>query len=324
MSAKPAVLVTRKLPDAVEARIAADYDADFNPTDALYTTDELLARAEGKFAIIPCHTEKFTADVFRRLPGSVKAICNFSVGYDHVDTAAAKEKGVIVTNTPDVLSDATAEIAMLLLLGAARRAGEGEALVRKREWKDWSPAFMVGRQVTGKRLGVLGMGRVGQVFAARAAGGLDMDIHYHNRSRLDAATEKDLGATYHETVESLLRVSDFLSIHCPATPETTGLINAETLGLLPEGAVLVNTARGAVVNDDDLIAALSSGRLFAAGLDVFNNEPDIHPGYRGMRNVFLLPHIGSATFETRDAMGFRALDNLDAITRGAEPKDRVA
>lgn len=324
MSTKPAVLVTRKLPDAVEARIAADYDADFNPTDALYTTDELLARAEGKFAIIPCHTEKFTADVFRRLPDSVKAICNFSVGYDHVDTAAAKEKGVIVTNTPDVLSDATAEIAMLLLLGAARRAGEGEALVRKREWKDWSPAFMVGRQVTGKRLGVLGMGRVGQVFAARAARGLDMDIHYHNRSRLDAATEAELGATYHETVESLLRVSDFLSIHCPATPETTGLINAETLGLLPEGAVLVNTARGAVVNDDDLIAALSSGRLFAAGLDVFNSEPDIHPGYRDMKNVFLLPHIGSATFETRDAMGFRALDNLDAIAKGAAPKDRVA
>ena len=324
MSDKKKVLVTRKLPEAVEARIARDYDAEFNPTDALFSTDDLLARAEGKFAIIPCHTEKFTADVFRRLPDSVKAICNFSVGYDHVDVAAAKEKGVIVTNTPDVLSDATAEIAMLLLLGAARRAGEGEMLVRAREWKDWSPAFMVGRQVTGKRLGVLGMGRVGQVFAARAARGLDMEIHYHNRSRLEPAAEQALGATYHDTVAGLLQVSDFLSIHCPATPETTGLINAETLALLPKGAVVVNTARGAVVDDNALVAALKSGHLFAAGLDVFNGEPDIHPGYRGLKNVFLLPHIGSATRETRDAMGFRALDNLDAIVSGREPGDRVA
>ena len=324
MADKKAVLVTRKLPDAVEARISADYDADLNPTDALYSADELVARAAGKVAIVPCHTEKFTAEVIARLPESVKAICNFSVGYDHVDTAAAKARGLIVTNTPDVLSDATAEIALLLLLGAARRAGEGEALVRQCAWKDWSPAFMVGRQVTGKRLGVLGMGRVGQVFAKRAARGLDMDIHYHNRTRLDAAAEAELGATYHDSVESLLGVSDFLSIHCPATPETTGLINAARLALLPDAAVVINTARGAVINDDDLIAALKSGKLFAAGLDVFNNEPDIHPGYRDLANTFLLPHIGSATRETRDAMGFRALDNLDAIVQGREPGDRVA
>lgn len=324
MNEKRSVLVTRKLPDAVEARIARDYDADLNPSDALYSTDELIKRAEGKFAIIACHTEKFSADVFVRLPESVKALCNFSVGYDHVDTKAAKGKGVIVTNTPDVLSDATAEIALLLLIGAARRAGEGEMLVRSRQWKDWSPAFMVGTQVTGKRLGILGMGRVGQVFAKRAARGLDMEIHYHNRTPLDGAAEAELGATYHASVESLLGVSDFLSIHCPATPETTGLINAKTLALLPQGAVLINTARGAVINDDDLIAALKTGRLFAAGLDVFNNEPDIHPGYRGLKNVFLLPHIGSATTETRNAMGFRALDNLDAVARGEEPGDRVA
>ena len=324
MSDKKAVLVTRKLPAAVEARIARDYDADLNPDDRLYSADELVARADGKFAIIPCHTEKFTADVIARLPASVQAICNFSVGYDHVDTAAAKERGLIVTNTPDVLSDATAEIAMLLLLGAARRAGEGEMLVRTQGWKDWSPAFMVGRQVTGRRLGVLGMGRVGQVFAARAHKGLDMEIHYHNRSRLDGAGERALGATYHDTVEGLLEVSDFLSIHCPATPETKGLLNAERIARLPDGAVVVNTARGAVVNDDDLIAALKGGKLFAAGLDVFNDEPDIHPGYRELKNVFLLPHIGSATRETRDAMGFRALDNLDAIARGVLPGDRVA
>jgi len=227
-----------------------------------------------------------------------------------------------VTNTPDVLNDATVEIALLLLLGAARRAGEGEHLVRSREWRDWSPAFMVGTQVTGKRLGIVGMGRVGQMMARRAARGLDMQVHYHNRRRL--APELERGALYHESLEEMLPQCDFLSLHCPATPQTRGLLNAQRIALLPRGAIVVNTARGAVVDDDALIEALRGGQLAAAGLDVYNGEPDIDERYRQLPNTFLLPHIGSATRETRIAMGMRAVDNLEAVLGGGEPRDRVA
>lgn len=322
MPDKPTILVGRKLPDAVEARLQRDYDAILNPDDKLYTSEELIELSAKADAILPCHSEHFTAAVIEKLSPRVKAIANFSVGYDHVDTEAAKKKGIIVTNTPDVLSDATAEIAILLMLGAARRASEGDRLVRSKAWKDWSPAFMVGTQTTGKRFGVIGMGRVGQV-AAKRARGFDMEIHYYNRKRLSPELEQ--GATFHENVDDLLANADVLSIHCPATPETKGLLNADKIARLPDGAIVVNTSRGAVVDDDALIQALKSGKLAAAGLDVFNGEPaDIHPGYRELDNVFLLPHIGSATKDTRDAMGFRALDNLDAIFAGKEPGDRVA
>ena len=321
MAAKPVVLVTRKLPGAVENRLARDYDARLNPDDRLYDADELIARADGADAILPCHTERFSAEVIERLPARVRVLANFSVGYDHVDVDAARRRGLIVTNTPDVLSDATAEVTMLLILGAARRAGEGERLVRERRWRDWSPSFMVGIQVTGKRLGILGMGRVGRVTAKRARG-FEMKIHYHDPRRLEPGQEGD--AVYHATVEDLLPECDFLAIHCPATSATRGLIDARRLALLPDGAVVVNAARGAIVDDDALIAALTSGRLFAAGLDVYNSEPDIDPGYRELANTFLLPHIGSATQETRIAMGFRAIDNLDEIFAGREPRDRVA
>ncbi len=323
MPDKPVVLVTRKLPEAVEARLAESYAVRLNPQDRLYGSEELLTLAEGADALLPCHTEKLTAEVIARLPDSVRIIANFSVGYDHVETQAARARGIVVTNTPDVLSDATAEIALLLLLGAARRASEGERLVRAGAWTDWSPAFMVGRQVTGvgKRLGIVGMGRVGQV-VARRAGALDLQVHYHNRSRL--APEAEGGAVYHESLDSLLPAVDFLSLHCPATPETRGLLNAERIARLRDGAIVVNTARGALVDDAALIAALRDGKLFAAGLDVFNGEPELHPDYRGLDNVFLLPHVGSATRETRDAMGFRAIANLDAFFAGRTPGDRVA
>ncbi len=321
MTDKPIVLVTRKLAQAVEARLERDYQPRFNPDDRLYSRAELLELTAGAEAILPCHTEHLSAEVIAHLPDSVRAICNYSVGVDHVDLEAAKERGIIVTNTPDVLSDATAEIAMLLMLGAARRASEGERLVRSATWKDWSPSFMVGLQVTGKRFGVVGMGRVGQVTARRARG-FGMEIHYHNRRRLDPDIEA--GAIYHQTLEDLLPCCDVLSLHCPATPASQGLLNAERLALLPPDAIVVNTARGALVDDEALIAALTSGQIAAIGLDVFNNEPNIHPGYREQSNAFLLPHIGSATRETRDAMGFRALDNMDAIFAGEEPRDRVA
>jgi lactate dehydrogenase-like 2-hydroxyacid dehydrogenase len=322
MSNKPVVLVTRKLPAAVEQKLAANFTTILNPDDKLYSTDELLELAAGADAILPCHTEKFTAAIIAQLSARVMAIANFSVGVDHVDLEAAKQKQVIVTNTPDVLSDATAEIAILLMLGAARRASEGERLVRSQQWKDWSPAFMVGRQITGKRLGILGLGRVGQVVAKRARG-FEMTIHYHNRSPLDPDQAGD--AVYHASVEALLAEIDVLSIHCPASPATFGLLNHERLALMHRDTILVNTSRGGVIDDDALVAALQAGDIAAAGLDVFNGEPgSIHPGYRQLDNVFLLPHIGSATVETRDAMGFRAIDNLIAIFNGEEPGDRVA
>jgi lactate dehydrogenase-like 2-hydroxyacid dehydrogenase len=322
MNKKLIVLVTRKLPPAVEERLRRDYTPRFNPEDRLYSSDELITLAHDADIVLPCHTEKLSADVIARLPGSIKAIVCFSVGVDYVDLAAAKARNIIVTNTPDVLTDATAEIAMLLMLGAARRASEGERLIRAGKWKTWSPTFMIGKQVTGKRLGIIGMGRVGQATAQRARG-FDMTILYSNRSRL--APELEKGAAYFDTVEAMLPHCDFLALHCPATPETHHLLNAERIAMLPDGAIVVNTARGSVIDDDALISALKSGKLAAAGLDVFNNEPDnIHPGYRQLENTFLLPHIGSATVETRDAMGFRALDNLDAIAAGRDPNDRVA
>jgi len=320
-AAKPLVLVTRKLPSAVEARLAETYQVRLNPEDKLYSPEELLSKATGCDAILPCHTEHFDRELVEQLPDSVRIIANFSVGVDHCDLAACKDRGIVVTNTPDVLSDATAEIAILLMLGAARRAGEGERMMRDGSWKDWSPAFMVGRSVTAKRLGIVGMGRVGQTVARRARA-FDMEIHYHNREKL--AANKEHGAIFHDRLDDLLPNVDILSLHCPATSETRGLISRERLALLPEGAILVNTARGALVDEEALAAALESGRLFAAGLDVYITEPGGNRDIAALPNTFLLPHIGSANAETRDAMGFRAINNLDAFFRGSEPGDRVA
>ncbi len=318
---KPKLLITRKLRAAVEERAARDYDVVLNPSDRVMGEAELIAACRQVDAVLPCHSERFSADVIAAIGPGLRIIANHSVGTDHVDLAAARAARVVVTNTPDVLSDATAEIAILCMLGAARRGAEGDAMIRAGKWDFWSPAFMVGRQVTGKRMGLLGMGRVGQVVAERARG-FGMEIHYHNRRRLPAHLEK--GAIFHDRLEELLAVSDVLSLHCPSTPESTGIINARTLALLPDRAILVNTARGARVDEDALVAALTSGKLFAAGLDVFRTEPGGNPAIAALPNVFLLPHIGSATEETRDAMGFRALDNLDAFFAGRAPADRVA
>lgn len=321
MPEKPKLLITRRLRDAVQARAARDYQVLTNAEDRVFTREELIEKCQQVDAVLPCHSEHFSADVIAELPKSLKIIANHSVGVDHVDLAAAKDAGIVVTNTPDVLSDATAEIAMLCMLGAARRGAEGDAMVRAGKWDFWSPAFMVGRQVTGKRFGVLGMGRVGQVAAERARG-FGMEIHYHNRKPLPDPLAK--GAIFHETAEDLFAHSDVLSLHCPSTPETKSIINSKTIAMLPDRAILVNTARGNLVDEDALVAALQSGKLFAAGLDVFCNEPGGNQRISALNNVFLLPHIGSATEETRDAMGFRALDNLDAYFQGKEPGDRVA
>jgi lactate dehydrogenase-like 2-hydroxyacid dehydrogenase len=321
MTKRAVLLITRKLSRNSEARAARDYDVRLNPEDRLYSPEELLEKCQDVDAVLPCHSEFFTADLVARLPDRVKIIANHSVGVDHCDLVALKERGIVVTNTPDVLSDATAEIAMLLLLGAARRASEGDNMVRSGKWAHWSPSFMVGTQVTGKRIGIVGMGRVGQVMARRARG-FEMEVHYHNRHRLPADLEQ--GAIFHADVDELFGVSDCLSLHCPATPETTGLISADKIALLPDGAIVVNTSRGALVDEAALIEALRSGKIAAAGLDVYAHEPGGNPDFAALDNIFMLPHIGSATFETRDAMGFRALDNLDAFFAGQEPGDRVA
>lgn len=320
MNGKPKVWITRRLSDATLERAKRDYDAIINLEDGLSSDEDLVAMSAKVDAIIPCHSERFTADVAQKLNPRLKIIANHSVGVDHCDLPALKSRGIVVTNTPDVLSDATAEIAMLLMLGAARHAVKGDDLVRSGNWDFWSPSFMVGKQVTGARLGIIGMGRVGQAFA-RKARGFDMEIHYYNRTRL--TPEQEHGANYHNSVESLLEVADFLSLHCPATPETTGLMNAGRLALLPPGAILVNTARGALVDEDALLAAIESGHVAAAGLDCFVTEPGGNPAFSPHSNIFMLPHIGSATVRTRDAMGFRALDNLDAFFKGETPKDML-
>jgi lactate dehydrogenase-like 2-hydroxyacid dehydrogenase len=315
---KKRLWITRRLSDATLERASRDYDVVINHADLPGTAEQLIAASAEFDAIIPCHSEHFSADVVAQFAPRLKIVANHSVGVDHCDLPALKGRGIAVTNTPDVLSDATAELAMLLMLGAARHAVAGDRIVRTGAWDSWSPAFMVGKQVTGARLGIIGMGRVGRAFAAKARG-FDMEIHYYNRSELPPGQAQ--GATYHATVESLLGVADFLSLHCPATPDTTDLMNADRFALLPEGAVIVNTARGALVDEDALLDALAKGQIAAAGLDCFKTEPGGNPAFADHDNIFMLPHIGSATRKTRDAMGFRALDNLDAFFAGKTPGD---
>jgi len=324
MATKPTLAIARPLPDVVEGRAARDYALRLCPAEGPggpLSGAALARHAEGADGLLVAPGNAVTAETIAALPASLRIIATFSVGFEHIDVVAAKARGLVVTNTPDVLTDATADIALLCLLGAARRAGEGEALMRAGAWIGWTPTHMMGTQVTGKRLGILGMGRIGQAVAHRARA-FGMAIHYHNRHRL--APEQEQGAVFHETVEALLPHCDVLSLHCPATPETIGLMNASRLATLPRGAILVNTARGAIVDDGALIAALKNGQVAAAGLDVYAGEPAIHPGYRELPNTFLLPHLGSATVETRNAMGFRALDNLDAVLlKGAQAPDAV-
>ncbi len=321
-ASRPVLLVTRRLPEAVEARAARDFDARLNPQDRTLSGADIaaLARETGTVGILCTAGDRLDAEAVAALPEGVRIVATFSVGTDHIDLNAAKARGLTVTNTPDVLTDATADIALLLMLGAARRASEGERMVRAGAWTGWTPTQLLGTHLGGKRLGIIGMGRIGQAVARRARA-FGMAIHYSNRRRLHP--DQEAGAVYHADPEAMLPVCDVLSLHFPATPETTRWLNADRIGRLPPGAIVVNTARGSVVDDEALIAALSSGRLAAAGLDVFENEPNLHAGYRGLENCFLLPHLGSATVETRNAMGFKALDNLDAFFAGAEPPDRV-
>ncbi len=322
MNTKPVLLITRDMPPLVEVRALSSYAVRLNRDDEIYDSDGLIAAAEGAAALLTCGTEPLPREMFERLPDSVKIVACFTAGYDHVDLAAAEARGIVVTNAPDALTDAVADITLLLLLGAARRAGEGEVIMRSGGWVDKHLLAMTGSEIGGKRLGILGMGRIGRAVAKRA-GAFGLEIHYHNRSRL--AADLEAGAIWHENTESLLECSDFLSLHCPSNAESRNFLNAESIARLPEGAIVINTARGDVVDDEALIAALESGRLRAAGLDVYRGEPhNIHPGYARLANTFLLPHIGSATVAARSGMGLQALDNLDAYFAGKPPPNRLA
>ena len=310
---KKRLLITRRLPDEVEARARATYDVIQHADDRQMSMDEVLATAAKVDALLITLNEKFRADVIAKVPSNIKIISTFSIGFDHLDIPACKSRGITVGNAPHGVTVATAEIAMLLLLGSARRASEGERMLRARKWPGWAPLQLVGRRLDGKKLGIYGFGKIGQALAQRARG-FEMEIHYHDIFR--QPPEKEKGAIYHKTLDSLLAVSEFFSINAPSTPETRYFFNTAVIEKLPKGAIVVNTARGDLVNDEDMIAALKSGRLAYAGLDVFASEPKINEGYYGLENTFLFPHLGSAAIEARNQMGFEALDNIDAAFAG--------
>jgi len=313
------VLVTTKLLKLNEDRMSKLWNVKLNLNNEVYSQNKLIELSKDCEGILSSIVDKIDESTINKLSNSVKIISNFAVGFGNIDIKAARKKNIIVTNTPDVLTDATAEIAMLLILGAARRASEGIKWARNKNWK-WSADFLIGKQLEGSRLGILGMGRIGRAVALRAKA-FGMQIHYHNRSRLK--TDLEAGANYHDSIQSLFSVSDILSINCPATPETTNIINKKTLEFFPEGAIITNSARGDMIDDEAMVKALISGRIFALGLDVYKGEPNIHPGYLNQPNVFILPHLGSATKKTRTAMANLAIDNIEEFFKTGNCKNMV-
>ena len=313
------ILVTRRLLRSNEDRIKELYDANLNLNDELYSQDKLIELSHGCDGVLSALTDKLDEKTINRLPDSVKILSNFAVGFGNIDLEAAKKRNIIVTNTPEVLTDATAEIGVLLILGACRRASEGIQGARDADWK-WSADYLIGKQLTGARLGILGMGRIGQKIA-KIAKSLGMIVHYHNRSKL--SSDKENGSIYHDNLKSLMEVSDVLSVCCPASKETINLINKETLEYLPKGAVVTNVARGDIVDDEALIDALDRRKVYAVGLDVYKGEPNLNPGYLKHKSAFILPHLGSATKETRTAMANLAIDNLEEFFKSGNCKNKV-
>jgi len=313
------ILVTRKLLQSNEDRLKELYDVKLNSNDELYSQKKLIEMSDGCDGILSALTDKLDEETINKLPTSVKILSNFAVGFGNIDLDAAKKKNIAVTNTPEVLTDATAEIGILLILGACRRASEGIEGAKASNWK-WSADYLIGKQLTGSRLGILGMGRIGKKIA-KIAKSLGMVIHYHNRSKL--SPDKEEGATYHKDLKSLMSVSDVLSVCCPASKETVNMINKETLDYLPKGAVVTNVARGDIVDDEALIDALDRRKVYAVGLDVYKGEPNLNPGYLKHKSAFILPHLGSATKETRTAMANLAIDNLEEFFKTGSCKNKV-
>jgi lactate dehydrogenase-like 2-hydroxyacid dehydrogenase len=323
MSARPVVVVTRRLPEAVERDLAKDFDARLNRDDRPLGPEGLKEALRSADAVLCTVTDKLTAEVLSAEPRRARLLANFGVGFNHIDVEAAKARGLAVSNTPDVLTDATADIAITLLLMVTRRTGEGERHVRAGAWTGWRPTHMLGTQVSGKTLGLVGMGRIARAVAQRAHGGFGMRVIFHDPYPPSPEVARSLGAEPRERLEDVLREADFVSLHCPATPETRHLMNRERLALMRPEAFLINTARGDVVEEAALLEALQSRRIAGAGLDVFEREPEITAGLAALENVVLLPHLGSATTETRVAMGMRALENLRLFFDGSPLRDRV-
>lgn len=321
LSPRPRAFLCRRFTPAVESALRERFALQLNDDDSILPSAEIARRAQGCELLFVSATEAVDAATIAQLAPTLRVIATLSVGYDHIDMAAARAAGVQVLHTPDVLSDACAEIAMMLLLNACRRGFEADRLVRSGAWAGWAPTQLLGMGLVGRRLGIFGMGRIGRAIAVRARA-FGLVIHYHNRSRLDAVQEE--GATYHATLDGLLAASDILMIAAPGAPSLRGTFNAERLTMLPAGAVVVNISRGDLVDDEALIAALKHGQVRGAGLDVFANEPHVHPGYRTLDNVFLSPHIGSATHETRDAMGWLLIHGVEALARGETPDNLLS
>jgi lactate dehydrogenase-like 2-hydroxyacid dehydrogenase len=322
MAGRFRILLTRPWPSAAEARLAERYDVDIH--DAAPLDQAGLAEAlRGYDALCPTITDRIDRALLNETgPLRARALCNFGAGVDHIDLDACRDAGLIVTNTPGVLTDDTADIAMLLMLTCLRRGGEGERLVRAGAWPGWAPTHMLGRRMTGKVLGIVGFGRIGQAVAQRAHHGFGMEVIYHGRSRASAAIEAACGARL-APLEELLATANVVSLHCPSTAETENMIDAGALAKMKPDAVLVNTARGNLIDEAALVAALQTGGIAAAGLDVYRGEPNVRAEFLDLPNVVLLPHLGSATLETRTAMGMCAADNLDAVLAGAEPPNRL-
>jgi lactate dehydrogenase-like 2-hydroxyacid dehydrogenase len=320
----PKILLTRRWPSAVETVLSERFDATFNLEDLPMSTDAIADALRAYDAVLPTVSDKLPASVFAGGAIRTRILGNFGVGYNHIDIAAAKAQGIAVTNTPGVLTDCTADIAMLLLLSVARRGGEGERQLRAGEWKGWCPTHMIGTKVSGKTVGIIGFGRIGKAFAQRCHFGFGMDVVFYNRSTVDPAEAARYGARQLSTVVDVLTAADFVSLHCPGGAENRHLMNTARFSAMKPGAYLINTARGDVVDEAALIAALERGVIRGAGLDVYEAEPHVPDRLRALENVVLLPHLGSATEETRNAMGMKVVDNITAFFDGREPPDRVA
>jgi lactate dehydrogenase-like 2-hydroxyacid dehydrogenase len=324
MTTRPSVVVTRRLPEAVERELVRDFEVRLNPEDRPLGAEGLTEAMRSADGVLTTVTDKVTAEVLSAEPRRAKIVANFGVGFNNIDVEAAKARGVAVSNTPDVLTDATADLAITLLLMVARRTGEGERHLRGGHWTGWRPTHMMATHVTGKTLGLVGMGRIARAVAQRAHHGFGMKVIYHDPFPPPADVAAALGAEPRAELDAVLREADFVSLHCPATPETRHLMNRERLALMRPDAFLVNTARGDVVDEGALVEALQQKKIAGAGLDVFEREPEVTRALLSMENVVLLPHLGSATTETRVAMGMRALENLRLFFGGKPLRDRVA
>ncbi len=324
MTTRPSVVVTRRLPEAVERELTRDFEARLNPEDRPLGAEGLTEAMRSADGVLTTVTDKVTAEVLSTEPRRAKIVANFGVGFNNIDVEAAKARGVAVSNTPDVLTDATADLAITLLLMVARRTGEGERHLRGGHWTGWRPTHMMATHVTGKTLGLVGMGRIARAVAQRAHHGFGMKVIYHDPFPPPADVAAALGAEPRAELDAVLREADFVSLHCPATPETRHLMNRERLALMRPDAFLVNTARGDVVDEGALVEALQQKKIAGAGLDVFEREPEVTRALLSMENVVLLPHLGSATTETRVAMGMRAVENLRLFFGGKPLRDRVA